>query len=670
MVREQSKRFRDQDGVTTVIAVLVLLFLQALMLAYSATTHSPTDLEPPSLASGVSHWTLRRFEMYRVNPPLVRTVASIPAVLVGCKTDWSSFDLAPGARPEYSAGRLFIEANGEASLRLVKYARWACIPFSVSGAFCAYLWAKDLYGSFAGLTTLILYVFEPNLLAHGELITPDAACTSFGILAGYTFWKWLKQNSWPRALTAGVALGLAELSKLSWLMLFLLWPLLWLFWRWLARRHYLTRASTASTHTIAFDNSTKEMIGASPKVISTSVTGLTQLSGIILSGLYVLNLGYAFDGTFTPLKDFTFVSQTLSGNATSGEHGNRFRESTLGAIPIPFPAQYVLGLDAQRKDFEEFRPLSYLRGQWKDGGWWYFYLYGLLVKVPCGTLILFGIVALTRLFIKNPQCTIGDEVIVLVPAFLLIGLASSQTEINTHLRYVFPSLGLLTIYTGQCLFCVGSLAYVLNGAAQSLARQARDGYRRTRDSVRIDSPTFSTSAGSTQSVRGAKAIVFALVAYSVVSSLCIFPHHLAYFNDFVGGPLFGHRHLLGSSFDWGQDLVGVEPLTFEKRGELPQELVNNEWRFRTAFLRYGYRFTDRDDRLCIEVGSLMSEEKLADIPPGLLRTKYTLLTKFVSNTHSATTVSDFCTAKPLTNALVKTQLFECERKEVGQHVGK
>ncbi|MBA3314859.1 MAG: hypothetical protein H0T47_16430 [Planctomycetaceae bacterium] len=38
--------------------------------------------------------------------------------------------------------------------------------------------------------------------------------------------------------------------------------------------------------------------------------------------LYILNLGYLFDGSFAPLKTLTFVSATLTGDELAGEGGN------------------------------------------------------------------------------------------------------------------------------------------------------------------------------------------------------------------------------------------------------------------------------------------------------------------------------------------------------------
>jgi hypothetical protein len=49
-------------------------------------------------------------------------------------------------------------------------------------------------------------------------------------------------------------------------------------------------------------------------------------------------------------------------------------------------------------------------------------------------------------------------------------------------------------------------------------------------------------------------IVLAMLA-TIASTLWVYPHQLAYFNEAAGGPENGYKHLLGSNFDWGQDLL-------------------------------------------------------------------------------------------------------------------
>lgn len=131
-------------------AVVLLLLIHASLLAWSATKHSPNLNEPAHLVAGVSHWKFGRFELYRVNPPLVRMVAALPVLLSDAKYDWSGFYESAGARPVFGMGRQFIETNGEKSIWYFTIARWACIPFSLLGGFICFLWAKDLYGPAAG----------------------------------------------------------------------------------------------------------------------------------------------------------------------------------------------------------------------------------------------------------------------------------------------------------------------------------------------------------------------------------------------------------------------------------------------------------------------------------------------------------------------------------------
>ena len=38
----------------------------------------------------------------------------------------------------------------------------------------------------------------------------------------------------------------------------------------------------------------------------------------------------------------------------------------------------------------------------------------------------------------------------------------------------------------------------------------------------------------------------------------VYPHYLAFFNRFVGGPRHGQEYLVDSSLDWGQDLKGLK----------------------------------------------------------------------------------------------------------------
>jgi hypothetical protein len=458
--------------------VITLLAIHATLLGLIAAVNSPNIDELAHLPSGLSHWRLGGFELYRVNPPLVRMAAAIPVLLTGAKTGWSTSDIASAdARPEFTLGKQFVKANGRACFWYFTLARWALIPLCLVGGCVSYRWASDLYGWQSGLIAVALYSFCPNLLAWGASITPDAVATSLGLLAGYAFWRWLKQPGWLPAAWAGVALGLAELTKTTWVLLFVLWPSLWLVWR-----------------------------------VSNRTPRVSQLLAILLIGIYCVNLGYVFEGSFKPINEYRFVSQALTGRLRTDGGDNRFADSWIGSLPVPFPENYIRGIDVQKFDFEA-KKTSYLRGEQRKGGWWYYYVYCGMVKTPVGTLALIAAASIAAVLDRRSGGTWLDLLVLLSPAIAVFGLVSSQTGFNRYYRYVLPALPFLYIAVSR----VGLV----------LANQR---------------PLLS-------------AVVGIFLASSVVESLAVVPHSLSFFNLLAGGPRGGHFHLVDANIDWGQDLL-------------------------------------------------------------------------------------------------------------------
>lgn len=357
----------------------------------------------------------------------------------------------------------------------------------------------------AGFLTLVLYIFEPNILAHGELTTPESATISFGLFASYCFWKWIRSPTWTLAAAAGIALGLAELSKFTWLILFPLWPVLWL----LSRVPSFVSAGTKSRQFSI--SATFQSMGPKRRH---GLHQASQLSLMFCISLYMINAVYGFSGTMTRLGDFAFRSKSLSGRSEASSTGNRFERSFLGSVPVPLPADYILGLDLQKKDLENYYLPSYCRGQVsRDSGWWYYYVYGLSVKMPSCTLIVTcGLIILKIYMLLVHRSLSFCEIVLIAPALLLLVTVSVHTSFSKHLRYVFPVIGILLVSVGQVATIFKRLSKISISAA-----------------------------------------VVSLV-YTITVVLQNYPHQLAYFNEFAGGSRNGYKHLVGSSLDWGQDL--------------------------------------------------------------------------------------------------------------------
>ena len=94
----------------TLIAV-VLLACHALLIAYGSCKNSPARDEVGHLTAGLSHLELGKFDLYRVNPPLVRSIAAIPVLLSPAKRNWTRYLGGHFDRPEFRVGFDFIADN-------------------------------------------------------------------------------------------------------------------------------------------------------------------------------------------------------------------------------------------------------------------------------------------------------------------------------------------------------------------------------------------------------------------------------------------------------------------------------------------------------------------------------------------------------------------------------
>lgn len=480
------------------LTIIGVLAIHILLLAFGAYVHSPTLDEPAHLASGIYHWKYLQFECYRVNPPLVRMVAALPSLVAGAECSIKGISLSPYSRPEFALGNRFMEKNQRRGCWLIILGRWVCIPFSVLGALIIYRWARESFGRAAAMMGLVLWCFEPNVIGHGQLLTPDVPAAALAIAAAYAFLCWLKKPTIKRAIASGIVLGMAQLTRTTLVFLFPAWIIVWIAYRALAWK---------KGGAIDFKRD----------------LGMVALQLFI--AVYLINAGYAFQGTLIQLGKFPFVSDLFTGRVASEAVGldttysdevipdNRFKNSWLGRIPVPLPEDYLRGIDEQRRDFEHLGRPSYLHGQWSDHGWWYYYLYALAIKLPVGILIL---LIVSIFLIPSNSVNFGEKAVILVPAMILFVVVSSQTGFSHHMRYV------LVVFPFMCLW-LSQLANLMSARRRKLT-----------------------------------IVLVICVTSTVVSSLWTYPHSLSYFNEIVGGPANGMDHLLHSNLDWGQDLFYVK----------------------------------------------------------------------------------------------------------------
>jgi len=164
---------------------------------------------------------------------------------------------------------------------------------------------------------------------------------------------------------------------------------------------------------------------------------------------------------------------------------------------------------------------SYLLGEVRYGGWWYFYIVALVVKTPLPLLVL-GLAGLVQLFRDGWRRSHSWEV---APAALFVALlafCSVFSHINIGVRHVLMLYPLLALGAARATLGLYEAVRVLR------------------------LPALRLTGG---------ALLAAVFAWQVLVPLRAWPDYLAYFNETVAEP---RRVLVDSDLDWGQDLRRLE----------------------------------------------------------------------------------------------------------------
>ncbi|MDO5552383.1 MAG: glycosyltransferase family 39 protein [Planctomycetia bacterium] len=456
------------------------------------------------LGAAVYFYETARGDVFCVNPPLAKIITGLPVRLMSPKYDWKSYSPRPQDRAEWSLGATFVNANTDKKIRVMLFvARLALLPFILLGVWFGWKLAAGQYGRVSAMMFLALWMFSPLVLAWTATICPDVLAAAFGLIGFYTFLQWLKAPNLWNVGVAGFTLGLMILTKLTWIVAVPIYVVIWLLWR------YIPDAGVSiEEESICDEKRTNKK------------ARLKELVLVFFVAVYILNMGYLFDGTFTQLKEYKFMSEALSSHQVDEEHtivrlGNRFDgsgsmcETVLGYLPLPFPKDFIQGIDTQKYDFERGIE-SYLNGHFSHRGWKSYYIYVLLYKEPIAFLLLFLIAAGMTFFPKYRLRK--EEIVIIVPLILLFVFISFQEGISVHPRYILPCYPFAYLFISR----TGLL------------------FSKQKTSLLL------------------RYVVVILLLWGITSSVFQYPHSMSYFNEFIR-PKNGARYLQGSNVDWGQN---------------------------------------------------------------------------------------------------------------------
>jgi 4-amino-4-deoxy-L-arabinose transferase-like glycosyltransferase len=396
--------------------VFLLLSLFGLQLASTVKQESLTWDEGDHIFAGYMSWKTHDHGLNPEHPPLMKMLATVPLLGLPLQVPvlqhrffkgeayLDGRDLLFGNEPEYSAESLTFRV------------RMAAGVVAILLGLLVFLTAWEMFGLGAGFVGLILLVFEPNVLAHGALVTTDVGVSCFFLAAVYAFYRYCKSPSGWRLVVAGVAAGLALASKHS---AVLLLPMLVL----LAGCEVLFRFRPDATRT----KSALRMAGA------------LMVIGVIAVGVLWAFYGFRYNARPGALRlnpslvDYVLPLKPIEAKGIL----------CLARWHI-LPESYLYGLADVRAMANGMQ--SFIFGRVYEHGVWFYFPAVLLIKSTVGWLAM---VVLAFAAVVVGRFRQWREILFLtVPAavYLLVAMGSS---LNIGSRHILP------VYVFLCVFAAG-----------------------------------------------------------------------------------------------------------------------------------------------------------------------------------------------------------------------
>ena len=412
--------------------------------------------EPAHVAAGMQWLDRGRYTYEPLHPPLARVMVALGPRLAGIRS--------AGQENVWLEGNAILYAGGRYDRNLA-LARLGVLPFFLLASLVVFFWARRIGGPAAAVCAVLLFTTLPPVLAHAGIATTDMAVTATVALAALCLVRWLEQPTRGRSLLLGIALGLALLSKLSALL-------------------FLPAAAVAIALWRRRDRAEDTGRAVRLRLTYTAVL-LTVWAGYRFAiGPLVQDAGPPAASTALPALD---------------------RIARADVFPAPALFEGLGQLAAKNRAGHK----SYLLGEVRTTGWWYFFPVALAVKTPIPFLLLIGagVVAAWRAGGTDRRRRLEPAAIAL--AILLVCLPS---RINIGLRHVLPMYPFLAVMAGMGVVSLW----------------------RARPALPF------------------RALAVLLVGWQLVASARAHPDYLAWFNE-LAGP-HPERILVDSDLDDGQDL--------------------------------------------------------------------------------------------------------------------
>ena len=393
------------------MCVVTLLCLQAVQTLIVVHRESLTFDEGNHMFAGYMMWKTGDYGLNPEHPPLVKLLAAVP--LLGESLWIPPFRNSANFKEEaYLDGRDFLARNDGGSQRLVFRMRLMAGLLALGLSLTVFLATREWFGDLAGVAALTILAFDPTILAHSALVTTDMGVSLFFLASIYAFYRYVKQPSLLRLLTAGVVGGLLLATKHSGILIAPMLLVLIGWETWVAPRGGKTRMAG-------------RLLGGMGCMALIAVAVLWSFYGF----------RYAMRPAGLPHPTVAEYVQPLG---------------PMSAWPVLFfakyhllPESYLIGL-ADVKRMAEFYSTFIFDKVYAHSVWWYFPV-AITIKTTLGFLglMLLGVVAVVTRKLRRAR----ELVYVLVPGlfYLLVAIVAGM---NIGARHVLPFYAFMYVFAG------------------------------------------------------------------------------------------------------------------------------------------------------------------------------------------------------------------------------
>lgn len=503
--------------------VPVLLSLLVVLCLTSMRFNSPTSDEQNHVSRGYHYLVTGNLDL-NVAPPFVNALSGVP-LLFHKGIILPQYDLTHRQTYINEFAEDFVWGYNDAET-VINSGRLASIFLSVILGYFVFRWAREMWGMSAGLLALFLYVLDPNILAHSQLVTTDLGVACLSFVATYFLWRFLRGRRNMDLILAGVLLGLAQATKFSALLFLPIFVLIVFIEAFIIRDSLLRSASPPAEQDAS--GRSGGTVHCQPAVTKHPLSRQAIRRAVYFFCVVLLVL--FFVAFLSMWASYRFEAAPLVTSKPSHATVDRLIHSptlrkvvyrVVESMPVPFPT-YFRGISWLQGYAQRGAP-AFLMGNRSNKGWWYYFLVAFAIKTPIPTLLLFGMAVYLTVREGSEAWKREHALFVPIGAFFL---ATFFSFLNIGYRHILPVLPFVFVLASK------AAAFLISGKRIAAVPPRSD--RRMRIALAL------------------------LCLWYAIASGRMFPHYLAYFNEIVGGPEHGYKYLVDSNLDWGQDLKNLK----------------------------------------------------------------------------------------------------------------